>query len=1008
MTRTPRLADESEGGRNPAEVLAEEFAERLRRGESPSIQEYVDRRPDLADEILALFPPIAMMERAGPLGTRTGASGRPATFGFELARETVGDFHIVREIGRGGMGVVYEARQLSLNRRVALKILCPSVAGSAQQLVRFRREAEAAARLHHTNIVPVFGTGEDDGLHFYAMQWIDGVSFGDILDAIRGSADGDWPLTATGSSDTGSGDSPSAGFTVPEAVEALLRRTARSRGRLREAPSQSVAGEYYLTRAAAEAPSGRGESDEGDGQDDRPRWPSAKDVLADRPEYWRRVAKIGVSVARALAYSHQQGVLHRDIKPSNVLLDRGGIVWVADFGLAKHEDHRSVTNTGDIVGTIRYMAPEQFNGQADARSDIHSLGLMLYELLTLRPAFGPGRHGAIIRQKMTSPPPRASTIVPQIPRDLETIVRKACAVDPAGRYPRAEAMEADLKRFLEGRPIHARRVLPVERLWRWAGRNPVTAVLSMSTLGLLLTAVVVFAVGTYRTNRALGLLGQEKTRVEREKARVEREKARVEAEKAKAVSAGVRATREHARAEKNVQVAIAAFEQIMANLASRGAVRSFALPEDHVATAVTPADVRLLETLLTFFDRFATDRGADLQAESAGARRRVGDILKQLGRFDEAKESYDKALAGYEALAASGASGETFVVERARIHNEIADAHSRRGQVRQAVQAHLRARALLERSGPDPSSQVRFELARTLVLKVSASVRGGIRASEPTTRPSRPALAGRGPASRRRGRGPGGIDRWLGLRGPGGRRLQRGDLKSLLKSRDCTRALELLDELVDEDPNNPQYALMRARARRAKAYTLLGQGQPDDARTSLQVAIQQLQRLCEQFPDAAVFQYELADTLRVRLTEDEDLGGQIPRAVAISTRLLAQHADIPEYQALAGDCLSRLAATELDAGDLEAADKHYRQAIAYQKAIADRFAAVVLAQWSYAESLSGLADVHARRGQRDEAEPLLDEAIRRLESLRGEGPARLVVHRFLPEFRSQRAALRRR
>ena len=199
----------------------------------------------------------------------------------------------------------------------------------------------------------------------------------------------------------------------------------------------------------------------------RARKPEAAAVCARRSppagsRYWRSVARIGIQVADALQYAHQQGTLHRDIKPANLLLDNRGTVWITDFGLAKLADLDDLTHSGDMVGTLRYMAPEQFEGKADARSDVYNLGLTLYELLTLRPAFDQKDRRRLIRQMTQEEPPRPRKLNPAIPRDLETIVVKAMAADPGHRYQTAGQLAADLRCFLEDRPIRARRAS------RWA------------------------------------------------------------------------------------------------------------------------------------------------------------------------------------------------------------------------------------------------------------------------------------------------------------------------------------------------------------------------------------------------------------------------------------------------------------------------------------------------------------------------------------------------------------
>ena len=219
--------------------------------------------------------------------------------------------------------------------------------------------------------------------------------------------------------------------------------------------------------------------------------------------FFRSVARIGLQVAEALEYANRQGILHRDIKPSNLLLDPKGNVWVADFGLAKAADAEDLTHTGDIVGTIRYMAPERFAGQCDARSDVYALGLTLYELLALRPAFEAADRHELMRRVMSEEPERLRGLMPQLPRDLETIVHKAIDRDPARRYATAAALAEDLQRFLEDKPIKARRVTAAEQAWRWARRNPAVASLAA---GLLLALVAGLAGVTWQWRQAVANL----------------------------------------------------------------------------------------------------------------------------------------------------------------------------------------------------------------------------------------------------------------------------------------------------------------------------------------------------------------------------------------------------------------------------------------------------------------------------------------------------------------------
>src|SRR5207245_2290999 len=217
-------------------------------------------------------------------------------------------------------------------------------------------------------------------------------------------------------------------------------------------------------------------------------------------QYFRSVAEVGAQVAEARAYAHKQGSVHRDIKPSNLLLDTCGTVWITDFGLAKSETSEELTSPGDVLGTVRYMAPERFQGKADARSDVYSLGSTLYELLAGRPAFAESHRARLIEQVTREEPPRPRKLDPQVPRDLETIVLRAMAKEPSERYASALDVAEDLRRFLADRPIQARRSSLAERGWRWCRRNPVMAAL----IGLAALLLVVIAGGASLATIMLG------------------------------------------------------------------------------------------------------------------------------------------------------------------------------------------------------------------------------------------------------------------------------------------------------------------------------------------------------------------------------------------------------------------------------------------------------------------------------------------------------------------------
>ena len=448
---------------DPLDAVAEEFLSLRRRGETPAIEDYAAAHPELADRIRELFPALDLLEGADALDSRS-ALPLPNVELPAGAPQRLGDFRILREVGRGGMGVVYEAIQESLGRRVALKVLPHDVRTAGKLVERFRREAQWAGRLHHTHIVPVFGFAVTDSTCYSAMQFIDGQPLSAVLEEVRRLRTG-----ARGSTGDGAG----------AATMALDLE-----GRCSPATDDTLA---WLDKAAAISTSAA----------------SASSLVVEsrasesrRREYFRVIARLGVQAATGLVHAHELRVLHRDIKPANLILDAQGALWITDFGLAKADDERDLTNTGDIIGTIRYMAPERFRGDCDGRSDVYSLGATLFEMLTLEPAFAARDRLELMRKIEAGDRPKATALDPAVPRDLETIVEKAMARDPSDRYASAAALAADLQRFIDDRPIAARRTTLVEHAWRWRRRNPALANLAAVVAVLsLLVLVVVAALG---------------------------------------------------------------------------------------------------------------------------------------------------------------------------------------------------------------------------------------------------------------------------------------------------------------------------------------------------------------------------------------------------------------------------------------------------------------------------------------------------------------------------------
>ncbi len=459
-------------------AVVDSFLARFRRGERPSLHDLVARHPDLADQLHEIIPALVELEQNGVAtgslaGSRTDPGGSPGG----SHPEVLGDYTILRRIGGGGMGEVFEAEHQSLKSRVALKVMHARFRADDKYLRRFHIEARSAAKLHHTNIVSVFDFGEQGGVCYYAMQYIQGQPLDRVLaDLRRLKADDRAAINATVALSRGGGTGAAA-IVAPTVAERLLTGQFACATPLDSGCDQP---EPAATNDNGVDPATEGSDDQqAQGAGEPPSFASSSLGGSAHGRYFREVARIGAQVADALEYAHRAGVIHRDIKPPNLLLDELGNVWVTDFGLAKLEGGGETSHSHDLVGTLRYMAPERFRGISNRSGDVYSLGATLYELITLQPAFDGHDQARLIERIAHDHPERPRNIDRQVPRDLETIVLKALAKDPKDRFRSARELAEELTKFVEGRPILSRPISATERSWRWCKRNPLLAAASI-------------------------------------------------------------------------------------------------------------------------------------------------------------------------------------------------------------------------------------------------------------------------------------------------------------------------------------------------------------------------------------------------------------------------------------------------------------------------------------------------------------------------------------------------
>jgi serine/threonine protein kinase len=879
----------------PSELRAVQLAElvehvnvRLHAAEPVDLDELLRVHPEHAEELKRLLPAI------GLLADLSRSASRPIPVGGEGdPLGELGDFRLIREVGRGGMGVVYEAEQISLRRRVALKVLPFAATMDPRQLQRFRHEAQAAAMLHHPHIVPVHGVGCERGVHYYVMQLISGRSLATVIDELRGEA---------AKKDEG-------GMMKVE----LEARTTDFHSSSMPHPSS-----FPTTPVAALS------------------------TKASRPgkAHYRRVAEVIAQAAGALEYAHATGVVHRDIKPANLLLDESGHLWVTDFGLAKLDTAAGVTMSGDVLGTLRYMSPEQAlarHGLVDHRTDVYSLGATLYELLTLTPAVGGQDKQEVLRRIAFDGVVAPRRLDRSIPAELETVTLKALAKSPADRYQTAQELADDLRRFLDDRPVLARRPTWPQRLRKWARRHRgVVATGAIAAVVLVATTVTALAVGLVQVNQE-----KERTRSALDGEAKRRQQARDALDATTSLMLEDLFARQQILTDEHKRFlnrSLQAYEEFAAETAGdeasrHGAARALAnAGRIRFRLDPSPEAAETQRQAVVQFERLAADFPSEprYQRELVLAQRELGKALAAINRRDEAAAALNAAVAGGERLIADHPHVPEHQGEQALTYFYLGQLGTR--TPKEAIAAFRKAIGILEplitRFGEVPD--YRETLART--ESVLSTQLGNINA------PAQDVAGG------------------------------------------FRRSIAVFQELAAQSPGNAKYRLGLAQALNNLANRLpRGREQLPEIERAYRDALELFRGLAQEYPAVPQYRLDLATGLAnlgslLRDTRPAEAESSFLDALAAAKRLGEDYPKVLAYRPIRGAAAFNLGLLYLDTGRLAEADKYLGDALVIRRELVEASDGHAF-QYSLAHNLVGLADLRSAQKQFRGGVELLQEAV---------------------------------
>lgn len=890
--------------------IAEDYLAAHRRGKTPDVDYYVKKCPPLKEDILDLIRSLSGLEQFSVRESRRKQTERSRSVRVEQLPKRLGEFEIESELGRGGMGMVFLAADRVLDRKVALKVMRKGPETTASSIKRFEREAQLASRLHHTNIVPVFGAGSDQGYCYYAMQYVDAVDLRKLIHAAEQSQAAKKQL-ADGVLE---GDVHEGGHAeLDTQVDETMRGSADTKRKIKEdsRPTQldaSHAAEVNLGLRSQDA--------------------VVKSTSLDRSsyrniaEYYRSIASIGHQVSDALAYAHSSGVTHRDIKPSNLLIDKQNTVWVTDFGLAKLAEDETMTATGNIVGTLRYMAPEQLAGTNEPASDLYALGLTLYELLTLTPAHQQSTYKALVEQKNQDQLSSLRTLDGTVPRDLETIILKATRYDLEKRYRTAGEMRDDLFRFMNDQPIQARRSTRLESGVRWCRKNRRLASL-VATVFILLSALPII----------LGIAYQ-------------------------------REALERQRAQKTIEIALDGFNALYGSFVERDledadSELTMESPGGQaVPIGLTPSTGQFLKRMLSFYDRLAEQASTSdltLDRESAAACRRVASIYQALGQYEEALSTYSDAMQRYVLLGQR--DGRDYRQQLASMEIERGRIFDLARKTEDAEFEYESALSRLRQPRPLESDIAKLTQARALLYMGRKQSPGPLELPIPQMRRAPPRDGrnnGRGEGRRpddRRPPPPRDLgDYWrdfsdaMSFGGSpteeiGGEEIERVSKIDPERESRLRQALQIIDYL-SETSDARDLKFMRAICLRELEPPKLFLDSPDSQRA---IAAELLKQLVEQYPMERKYRFELSQTLRdidVHQLDQKDVRSAIKHlelAASYSEQLVQQEGMIALYRLNLAHIYASLGILYNRDGDLSRSEEFTRKAIEAHYFVAENF-----------------------------------------------------------------------